>query len=241
MSIISESRIRAATLESGVGIDALNVGLSAATIFVVLGVLLEGAEHWEDIRKKGWKPRIPKIGFLILLIGLAGAWKFQSLIAQADTDVRVEAIKEMAALNREAANARLETAKIEKEYGPRRLTHVQLLLLASKLEKFRGEIAVFSVRENDTDSANFAAQIASSLVGWNTQEAVFNGGSRIQLGITITSTSDGQSKKAARFLADELTSDGFPVPTPTAAPDKGVGTIWVFVFPRPLPMLRPQP
>jgi hypothetical protein len=55
-----------------VEIDVLNFWLSFATIAVVVGVLLEGAEHWDDIKKKGWRPLVPNIGFLILVLGVAG-------------------------------------------------------------------------------------------------------------------------------------------------------------------------
>jgi hypothetical protein len=226
-----------------VDIDALNFWLSVATIAVVVGVLLEGAEHWDDIRKRGWKPVIPKIGFFILIVGLAGEWKFQSLIGQADTQFRVGAIKQMAALNKEAADARLETAKIEKEYGPRKLTEEQLQSLADKAKPFAGTEIIFSVNTNDTESANFAMQIASPLkeVGWQTSGGTFWGGITIHVGISMNSTDDAKSVQAASVLISELDKDGFPVELgPTDAPNgqfgHRTGKVWVTVNPRPLPM-----
>jgi hypothetical protein len=111
-SINSESRKSAATAVSDVNINALNFWQSVFTIAVVVGVILEGAEHWEDIKHKRWKPVIPKIGFLILVIGLAGEWKFQSLIGQRDTQFRNDAISN---LNKSAAELRNESQKAREE------------------------------------------------------------------------------------------------------------------------------
>ncbi len=45
-------------------------GIVAAAIGVVVGVILEGWEHWHDFKTKGWKPITPKgwirhIGYIV--------------------------------------------------------------------------------------------------------------------------------------------------------------------------------
>ena len=51
--------------------ETLNHLLFVAIIFVVVGVLLEGAEHVEEYKKSGWKPIVPKIGFALLTYGVS--------------------------------------------------------------------------------------------------------------------------------------------------------------------------
>jgi hypothetical protein len=36
------------------------LGIILATVGVMVGVLLEGWEHWDEFKKRGWKPVVPK-------------------------------------------------------------------------------------------------------------------------------------------------------------------------------------
>lgn len=77
-------------------------GIVAAAIGVVVGVILEGWEHWHDFKTKGWKPVTPKVGFAILVISLAVEIVFDARVAKESADTRLEAAKI------EAANLELE-------------------------------------------------------------------------------------------------------------------------------------
>jgi hypothetical protein len=77
-------------------------GIVVAAIGVVVGVVLEGGEHWHDFKTKGWKPVTPKIGFAVLVISLAVEIVFDGRVAKESADTRLEAAKI------EAANVQLE-------------------------------------------------------------------------------------------------------------------------------------
>ena len=69
----------------------LELVLDIAIFMVVAGVVLEGAEYIEDVRQHGWQLKnpwklIPKIGFTILIVGLAGEWYASTIIHGRDAD-----------------------------------------------------------------------------------------------------------------------------------------------------------
>jgi hypothetical protein len=102
-------------------------GLIVTAGLVVIGVLLEGAEHLQEFRTKGWRPIIPKIGFLILVLGLGGEIVFETLLTQV------------------AANTRLKAAKLESMLAWRTLTDYQQAELVSEMRPFKGQrVDVFS-------------------------------------------------------------------------------------------------
>jgi hypothetical protein len=71
-------------------------GIILATVGVIVGVVLEGWEHWDDFRKKGCKPIVPKLGFAILVISLAVEIVFDARLAResADTDLRAARLQQ---------------------------------------------------------------------------------------------------------------------------------------------------
>ena len=73
-------------------------GLILATIGVVVGVILEGWEHWDDWKRKGWKPVAPKIGFAILVVSLAIEIVFDARLAQESANTEFKAAQLQKAL-----------------------------------------------------------------------------------------------------------------------------------------------
>jgi hypothetical protein len=71
------------------------IGIIVAAVGVVIGVILEGWEHWQDFRNKGWKPIVPKVGFAILVVSLAVEIVFDARLAQesANTELAAETVK----------------------------------------------------------------------------------------------------------------------------------------------------
>lgn len=94
---------------------SLHALLYACVAAVVLGVILEGHEHWEDFRKKGWRPIVPKIGFALLVLGLAGELLLQPLIDAAEERFRMDAKERIARLGKDEASARERTSRAEIE------------------------------------------------------------------------------------------------------------------------------
>jgi hypothetical protein len=91
-------------------------GIIVATVGVIIGVLLEGWEHWDDFKKKGWRPILPKLGFGILVVSLAIELVFDGRLAKESADNEKKA-------------AQLEAELIE--VGPR-----SVLLRGEYREKF---------------------------------------------------------------------------------------------------------
>jgi hypothetical protein len=54
---------------------------------------MEGFEHYEEFKKHAWKPIIPKLGFVILVIGLAGELALHPLIGLTGGNVRQDVIR----------------------------------------------------------------------------------------------------------------------------------------------------
>lgn len=149
--------------------------LTAASLAVIIGVLLEGYDLYTDYRERGWSPVLPKIGFLVLVMGLAGEVLFQSKIESADTALRIEAEITVARLQTEARKAesqiadakketelsRLETARVEASVAWRRIEpyRFQKMVIALSGEQHSVTIAY---TENDPEALAFAAQIAQA-------------------------------------------------------------------------------
>jgi hypothetical protein len=98
--------------EAGMSIETLESWLLRATVLVVVGVVMEGMEHVAEFRKSGWKPVVPKLGYLLLVIGLGGELLLQPLIEKANTKIRAEADEKIAGLNKETQVLGLENSKL---------------------------------------------------------------------------------------------------------------------------------
>src|SRR5262245_4815620 len=95
-------------------IETLNHFLLVAIIFVLVGVVMESFEHVAEYKKHGWKPVMPKIGFVLLVIGLAAELTLHPLMEQADTKIRIEADQKIAGLNKELEDERTKRVEDEK-------------------------------------------------------------------------------------------------------------------------------
>ena len=90
--------------------DCLHAALYACVIVVIVGVTLEGWEHLDDWRKKGWHPGWPKIGFGLLVMGLAGELIFALLIDRAAERIRLDAQRAVGKLNVKSGALKREPA-----------------------------------------------------------------------------------------------------------------------------------
>jgi hypothetical protein len=210
-------------------VDFNEVGIIGAAIGVVIGVILEGWEHWDDFRKNGWAPVAPKIGFGILVISLAIEIVFDARLAK------------------ESADVQLETARIEKAYGPRRLTRDQLVALANHALPYAGTKAVFTIFTNDVESAFFSEQIGSALKAahWQVSGGVMGGFAAPKTGVYVNSTDDERSVAGAAVIVTQLKQDGFDVHLGPTDPPNGqfghrTGLTWIEVNPKPLALLESQ-
>jgi hypothetical protein len=124
-------------------IDALNIALSICTGLVVLGVFLEIAEYVEqELSAIGkhiyWLKTIPRLGFLLLLVGLAGEWKFQSAIGQFETD-RIVAL------------------------SPREISQEARQAIGKSCEKFSGRTVRITTEYNDPEGYRLGTEIEEAL------------------------------------------------------------------------------
>jgi len=112
--------------------------LVIAGIAVVIGVFMEGWEHWEDIKKNGWRPLTPKIGFAILVLGLFVEKYAEIRIGQADTKFRVDAINRIGQLTEHAAKFNREAGEFRKAAADSRLETQKLRATNLKFERLLG-------------------------------------------------------------------------------------------------------
>jgi hypothetical protein len=119
-------------------LDAWYKWLTGFSIVVLIGVILEGEELVSEFRKNGWKPVWPKIGFGLLIIGLAGEVFIQTKIESADaelkrqSDVKITTAQtEAATANERAGDAIERSATLEKDAAQLKAAN---LALEKKLE-----------------------------------------------------------------------------------------------------------
>jgi hypothetical protein len=156
--------------------------LFACTAAVVLGVIFEGYEHWEDLKKKRWRPLIPKIGFVILALGLAGELLIQPFIDSAENAFRIDARERMANLTKETTEAKERTANLEHEnLELRKQLRPRILDSRAFVDALKGKptaTAEFLYHPNDPEAYGLAVQIRRWLgpgvdgdgAGWKVSE-----------------------------------------------------------------------
>jgi hypothetical protein len=169
-------------------LDALYRGLTAASIAVIIGVILEGAELVSEYRKNGWKPIWPKIGFCLLVIGLVGELFFQTKIESADSELKLQsdrdiitaqtaasianeragnAIRDAARANGQTEILRKQNLDLEAALAPRGL---EQLKSSQALKPFSG-IPVFIASIPDVEARRLADMMAVmfDMAGWSHQ------------------------------------------------------------------------
>ncbi len=166
---------------------------------------MEGFEHWEDFKQKGLKPIIPKLGFVILVLGLGTETLFQTLIGNRDTQFRVDAQNRLGQEQVKAANI-LRTIK------RRDLSIEDQASLAQELKSFAGETANITVCMCDFEAGWFATQVAAVLkaASWNVvgPTAIPDLEAAVS-GIRIDSTADEKSRRAVQTLLTALHNRNF--------------------------------
>lgn len=140
---------------------------------------------------------------------------------------RIDSAERTATLEKEAAVARLDLAKLQSSVSPRRLTEDQQKEIGLSLSRFSGLNVPIWYGTGDKEAETFAWEIAATLnsAGWQVLEpasklifkkagAQFNPkGSRLQTGVTVCHRGHPMGKEAADALVDELSKHGFDAMT----------------------------
>jgi hypothetical protein len=172
-------------------------GLILATVGVIVGVVLEGWEHWDEFKNKGWRPIVPKIGFAMLVISLAVEIIFDARLAQ------------------ESANTELKAAQIQKALMWRLLTPQQQRQIAAALKPYAGRKINCLVYFSDLEAWIFSDQIEVALgyknrtdwtAGWDVHFGQIVLSPRVAAGllIEISPKASDQDRAAANALATIL-------------------------------------
>ena len=94
--------------------------LTFFTALVIIGVVMEGEELYSELKSVGWKwkhveHKFAKIGFAVLVTGLAGELFFQTKIKSADAELKRKADIEIIDAKTKAATALDHAGKAERE------------------------------------------------------------------------------------------------------------------------------
>lgn len=198
-----------------------DIGLLIAAAMVVVGVLLEGAEYLDDLRKKGWRPITPKIGFAILVIGLAFETVFEARIGQ------------------DAANTRLRAGQaelaLEKIKMPRSLTAHQENEIVKALKPFAQMEVDVCVYPDDPEIVGITNQVMDVLkrAGWIPYLYFVTEYTRSVSGM-LAETDPGDAKAMTALVnvlrAQNLSVDG-PIPSVRIGQDNS--GLWATYVPGP--------
>ena len=221
--------------------------LTVASIIVIVGVLLEGHELWEEIKHKGWKPIWPKLGFGILIIGLAAETLMQSRIEIIDdalkreSDVKLadtqkeagrlsseaktaegkiaDAQKEAATANRAAAEATERAARIEQAAAWRILTPEQISSLVSSLSASKHTVQI-AFMKGDPESQFLELQFADVVhrAGWEFGSWEVHLERVVFFGLAVLDKPDNE---AGRALSQALSFAGIGADPLTVWPGQG--------------------
>ena len=216
-------------------LEALNSWLMLMTLLVIVGVALEGREYWDDFTEHGLRPLIPKLGYGLVVVGLSGELVFQTWIGHADSVLRDQSERQVAALT--TANLVLEKA-----IAPRELTSEQQKAFVNALAGFDGAKISLVSYSLDAESARFGQQLldafnAAHLVIDDERMSEFAMGN-IAFGVHVTGVNKELVDRlvlAFRQAALDVTTE--PVPSPIIS-HGGSGIVFpakVFVAVKPIP------
>lgn len=116
-------------------LDSLYFWLTLFTLLVILGVIMEGEEIFTELRSVGLKQtkhKVSKIGFALLVIGLAGELLFQTKIESADAERNRESDIKLSDTQIKAAEA---TRAAEVEHNARVKIETQLAIAQGETAK----------------------------------------------------------------------------------------------------------
>ena len=137
-------------------LERINLLLFIATGIVLLGVLLHGWPLLKDIRRNGWKPLPPKLGFVILLAGLALQFQLWAMMNAATYSLRMQAAGQIIA--QETQNAALVS-----QIAPRRLTAEQMEKLGKEWAVYKDSHVIIVSYALDPEGAALAMQFNTVL------------------------------------------------------------------------------
>jgi hypothetical protein len=154
--------------------DGNELGVIVTTVGVLIGVLLEGWEHLEEWRKKGWRPVVPKIGFGILAISLAFEIWFDGRLAQ------------------DSANTKLRAALIEQSLAWRHLTPKQKRTMHDIFVQYPYGIGIVSTLL-DPEAREYAEDFIEVEKGAHWETVVDIGWTRSDPGLFVATCDGGNS------------------------------------------------
>jgi hypothetical protein len=114
-------------------LSTLHLIFLVASAFVVIGVMLEGVEIIHDVRAKGWQPVLPKVGFVILVAGLAVEIVTEFFIDAQQTYQKQADDLKIAELNEQTSRQELQLAIVQARVTWRSVTREQCETLAGAL------------------------------------------------------------------------------------------------------------
>jgi len=208
--------------------DSNEVLLVVAGVAVIVGVFMEGWEHWEDIKARGWRPLTPKFGFAILVLGLFAETYAEIRIGQADTQFRVDAIEKAARLTQ-------ATGELYRERDDRnsfRLLNInQQRRIEAKLVLFAGITFDLIGVEDVGEATNLQDTIGDVLKasGWKRTPA--QPGTIIGPGMSVRSSR--RLVPAANALCDALAAEGIATWQIIGRPDRNPNTIHIIIGKKP--------
>jgi hypothetical protein len=159
-----------------------------------------------DKTKSWWEICLAGLASALIATGVWGESHFGSLATAASSQLQEY-------LEKEAADARLETAKLKKELAGRHLTPQQMLQVARKLRSFAGEKIVVLAYQDGFEPWVIADQIAFALggkdgAGWVSKFGRVKelnrafGGILIEMAPNAVSRDEDAAKALAHVLAD---------------------------------------
>jgi hypothetical protein len=177
------------------------VRLVASTVAVVVGVILEEAQDWmppvkrilrlDPITEYRWAKKLVKLGWILIVIGVAGEGLFEVYVSKADsilstfnnillTEARreasdavlraatanvevAEAEKQAAANELEAQQLKAENIRLEAIIAPRSLSLDQQQSIADALRKFGKHGVLVKSYGSDGEGSALAGQVIAAL------------------------------------------------------------------------------
>jgi hypothetical protein len=195
-----------------------------ATLIVFAGVAGEVVTEFTDwITADDRKRRLNRLAAFVLVAGLAG-----ELLTLVMTSVLAEA--EIAKLNKAAASARLEAARIEKEYAARSLTKEQERAMSAALVSFAGQSINVLAYRNNVEAWVLADEIEKALgkfgdgARWKVQFGTVMEYNRATSGILIeiADSASPRAHEAARALASAIQTAQLAFGGPLSSEPRGL-------------------
>jgi hypothetical protein len=239
--------------------------LVAATVAVVVGVILEEAQEWmptvertlrlNPIVEYRWAKKLVKLGWILIVIGVAGEGIFEMYVSRADSVLSTfdnillteakkeasEAVLGAATANIQVAEARRRTAeldvaaqqlkaenlRLEAIIAPRSLSLDQQRDIAEACRKFQGHGVLMKSYGTDGEGAALAGQIIAALRVANIIVADSRGSETVagQFDSGVHVRAPGAELAFAETIADSLSTIGKLKVFPVNDPEPRVAAV----------------